>query len=423
MIQEKFLKVTQDSHFFDKHKRILVAVSGGKDSMNLLHLLYQFQTELAIEIGIAHVNHQQRIQSQEEEDYLRNWAQDHQIPFFTKQFTGKFSEKTARDFRYQFFAKVMQHEHYTALVTAHHADDQAETIFMRILRGSRLLHLPSMQAVQDFAGGQLIRPFLSFRKSELEDLFHFTDESNSSSDFLRNRIRNRYLPSLQAENPQFSQALIDLGQESQLLYQAFRDLVGQQDVTDLAYFQKQSPAVQYFLLQTYLKQFPDLQVSKSQFQEVLGILQKKANYCHSLKNGYLITKDYTHYKIEKISPKTDSQIAPLMIESGGIFHFSNYELALDTPLENPDQVFYLEHGMPVTIRLRQPGDRILMNGINKKVSRYFIDQKIPTNLRDQLPLVEQNGRIYGIFNIVASDLSKSLKNGIIKSTLSIKMKE
>lgn len=423
MIQETFLKVTQDSHFFDKHKRVLVAVSGGKDSMNLLHLLYQFQAELAIEIGIAHVNHQQRLQSQEEEDYLKNWAQEHQVPFFTKKFIGKFSEKNAREFRYQFFSQVMQDEHYTALVTAHHADDQAETIFMRILRGSRLLHLPSIQAVQDFAGGQLIRPLLSFRKAELEDLFHFTDESNASSDFLRNRIRNHYLPSLQAENPQFSQALIDLGQESQLLYQAFRDLVGQQDVTDLTYFQQQSPAVQYFLLQTYIEQFPDLQVSKPQFQEILGILQKKANYCHSLKNGYQLTKDYTHYKIEKISPKTDSQISPLMIESGGIFHFLNYEIALDSPLENPDQIFYLEQDKPVTIRLRQSGDRILINGINKKISRYFIDQKIPTNLRDQTPLVEQNRKIYGIFNIVASDLSKSLKNGIIKSTLSIKMKE
>ena len=88
-----------------------------------------------------------------------------------------------------------------------------------------------------------------------------------------------------------------------------------------------------------------------------------------------------------------------MIESGGIFHFSNYEIALDVPLENPDQVFYLEYDTPVIIRLRQPGDRILINGINKKVSRYFIDQKIPTNLRDRTPLVEQNGKIYGIVKL------------------------
>ena len=97
----------------------------------------------------------------------------------------------------------MSNYHYTALVTAHHADDQAETIFMRLLRGSRLRHLSAMQNVNAFGDGELIRPFLTYSKKELPNIFHFEDDSNRSLDFLRNRIRNRYFPMLEEENLKF----------------------------------------------------------------------------------------------------------------------------------------------------------------------------------------------------------------------------
>ncbi|HEL1584173.1 TPA: tRNA lysidine(34) synthetase TilS [Streptococcus suis] len=423
MMKEKFLKVTQAGHFFDKHDRVLIAVSGGKDSMNLLNCLYIYKSKLKINLGIAHVNHKQRLESDEEEIYLKKWANQHNIPFYSRNFVGKFSEKAARDFRYHFFAEIMEKEGFSALVTAHHADDQAETIFMRMLRGTRLIHLGAMQPVQDFASGQLIRPFLSLKKEELDTLFHFEDMSNSFDIYLRNRVRHHYIPQLEEENPKFSQALIDLGQESSLLYQAFKDLTADFDVTDLSVFHQLSPAVQYFSLQKYLENFPDLQLTKPHFEEILAILRNKANYYHPLKNGYLLQKDYRTFNIKKISPQTDSKLQSYVIESEGIFHFLDYTLSINQVLENPDQVIYLEEKFPVIIRGRRPADRILVNGIDKKVSRYFIDQKIPQFLRDITPLVEQNGKIYGIFNIIASDLSKSLKHDIMKFTLYIKRKK
>ena len=122
---------------------------------------------------------------------MREWAKEHQIPIHVAYFSGTFSETAARDFRYKFFKELMSNYHYTALVTAHHADDQAETIFMRLLRGSRLRHLSAMQTVNAFGDGELIRPFLTYSKKELPNIFHFEDDSNRSLDFLRNRIRNR----------------------------------------------------------------------------------------------------------------------------------------------------------------------------------------------------------------------------------------
>ena len=423
MMQEKFLKVAQDSHFFDKHKKVLVAVSGGKDSMNLLHLLRKNSDILDIELGIAHINHGQRDASLMEENYLRTLAEKWHLPIYVGYFTGIFSEKKARDFRYKFFKKIMEKEGYTALVTAHHAGDQAETIFMRWLRGSRLRHLTGIQPVQNFATGQLIRPLLTFKKSELEEVFYFEDESNQSKHYLRNRIRHEYLPQLQTENPQFNQALQDTAQDIKRIYQAFSDLTSDIETTNLKEFQSQTPAVQYFLLENYLEKFSDLQITKEQFREVLEILRSPNEYHHYLKNNYELIKDKESFIIQKIHPKADEEVTAFVLQCTGIFEAGSLQFSLNQPLENPTQIIYLQKDKPVLIRKRQPGDRILLNGLSKKVRRYFIDQKISQKERETAWMILQDEKIYGISNIAISDLSKHLKNDIMRDTLYIKTKE
>lgn len=105
---EKLLQMMQDKGYFNQHKKILVAVSGGADSMSLLHFLYNHQKDLDIQLGIAHINHKQRQESEHEETYLRHWAKKHQISFHYSAFSGKFSENAARNFRYEFFRRVMK---------------------------------------------------------------------------------------------------------------------------------------------------------------------------------------------------------------------------------------------------------------------------------------------------------------------------
>lgn len=422
MNKEYFLKVTREGHFFDHHKKVLIAVSGGLDSMNLLYLLYQFREELGIELGIAHVNHQQRAESKEEEDYLRQFAAELDIPFFVDYFTGTFTEKNARHFRYTFFKEIMKKEGYTALVTAHHADDQTETIFMRLLRGSRLLHVSGMVAVQPFGNGELIRPLLSFKKEELDELVYFEDASNQKDTYLRNRIRNTYIPLLAQENPRFSSTLLTIGSEIAQVYQALSDLTKEMDITNLSVFISQTPAVQAVLLERYLEQFSDLQLGKAQFEEVLSILRNKANYHHSLKNDYYLLKDYQRFSIEKIQPQTEGEVGIYVLQSGDQLQLGKFEISVDTPLKDAQQVVFVEKGTPIYLRPRKAGDRILLNGVNKKLRRYFIDEKIPQKLRESALIIEQNGKIYGIANIVLGDLSKSLKNDTIKSTLYIKSK-
>lgn len=423
-MKNKFLKVTREGHFFDKHKKVLIAVSAGKDSMALLECLQASKEELKIEIGIVHINHKQRPESDEEESYLRDFASQKHIPFYIATYKSPiFSEKKARDFRYDFFKKIMLEEGYTALVTAHHADDQAETIFMRLLRGSRLRHLSGIASVQDFGPGKLIRPFLSFNKSELTPAFYFEDASNKDYAYLRNRIRNHYLPQLSKENPQISAQLIELGRETDYLFTALRELTKDVDIKDISVFKQQSPEIQYFLLQDYIGQFPDLQLSKQQFEEVLNIIRTKANYYHHLKENYYLVKDYQKFEISKILPETDEKMAELVIKSNEIVHFGNAIFSLHQELVETDQTVLVEKDVPVRLRYRKPGDKIWLNGKHKKIRRYFIDEKVPLRDRQEAIIIEQENEILAIANMVTSDLSKSSKDGIIKAKLYIKMKE
>ena len=420
MIDQKFRKQMQEKRYFQNHRKVLVAVSGGLDSMTLFHLLYQNRAELEIELGIAHVNHKQRPESNMEEKELSNFAQQLGVKFFSSNFSGDFSEEKARRFRYRFFEEIMLTEGYTALVTAHHADDQAETVFMRLIRGARLRHLSGMTEVQPFANGELIRPLLCFHKQDFPDILHFEDESNFQNDYLRNRIRNLYLPSLEKENPRFKDSLISLGKEVEDLQTALSHLTQGLDITKLEVFERQIPEVQNFLLQEYLKRFPSLNLTKKQFAEILGILRTKANYIHPLKDGYELVKDYKHFEIRKISRRSDLKMESILLECGNPLRFGEYQFSFGSPLEGENvQAISVSRETPILLRHRKTGDFLRLKGHHKKLRRLFIDQKIPFEEREKAIIVEQNQQILAIVNIAISDLSKELKSDIMSTVLYI----
>lgn len=421
MIEKKFLKVCKDKAYFKEHRKVLLAISGGLDSMTLLNLLYEYQKELNIELILAHVNHKQRIEADQEEKQLKEIAQKLGVKILTSSFSGVFSEKSARDFRYNFFKKVMQEEECTALVTAHHADDQAETIFMRILRGSRLRYLSGMKDRQPFGSGELIRPLLEFSKTDFPTVFHFEDASNFENTYFRNRVRNQYFPLLETENPRIKQAILDLGAEIAQLQKALSHLTKDLNTTDIQTFRKQKREVQVFLLQEYLEKFPDLQLSKAQFEEILHIVNTKTNYHHYLKNKYELIQDYQTFKIQKISPKSDSKKEAILLQFEDIIELGGYCFSFGKELVGEVvQMIPVSRKTSIVLRHRQSGDRILLNGHHKKLARYFIDEKYSLQERDEAIIVEQFDDILGIAGIVTSDLSKNSKRDIMKDVLYIK---
>ena len=415
---QKLLQMMQAKGYFNRHKKILVAVSGGADSMSLLHFLYNHQKDLDIQLGIAHVNHKQRQESEHEEAYLRHWAEEHKVPFHYSAFSGKFSENAARTFRYEFFKQVMKDYDYSALVTAHHADDQAETIFMRLLRGSRLRHLTGISAIRPFGTGQIIRPFLHLTKAQLPVTFHFEDRSNTSLAYLRNRIRLSYLPTLSQENPKIKEHLCLLAEEIGLMEQALGELTKDITITDLSVFQQQSDAVQLFLLQNYLDSFPDLQLSKGQFNQLISYLRKNGSGKIPLKNGYELVKTQTSFLIRK--EEAISLSPSCLLEFGKSVEFENYTLTFSefNDVSNADTISIWSDS-PIVIRHRKEGDKIDLGSHHKKLRRLFIDNKILEKDRQKAIVGEQDGHIIFLYVAGRLYLKKRPENAILYGTVVI----
>lgn len=415
---QKLLQMMQAKGYFNQHKKILVAVSGGADSMSLLHFLYNRQKDLDIQLGIAHVNHKQRQESEHEEAYLRHWAKEHKVPFHYSAFSGKFSENAARTFRYEFFKRVMKDYDYSALVTAHHADDQAETIFMRLLRGSRLRHLTGISAIRPFGTGQVIRPFLHLTKDRLPVTFHFEDRSNTSLAYLRNRIRLSYLPTLSQENPKFKEHLCLLAEEIGLMKQALGELTKDITITDLSVFQQQSDAVQLFLLQNYLDTFPDLQLSKGQFNQLISYLRKNGSGKIPLKNGYELIKTQTSFLIRK--EEAISLSPPCLLEFGKSVEFEDYTLSFSefNDVSNADTISIWSDS-PIVIRHRKEGDKIYLGSHHKKLRRLFIDNKILEKDRQKAIIGEQDDQIIFLYVAGRLYLKKRPENAILYGTVVI----
>lgn len=404
-VYQKFLKLVCDAQYFEQHNHVLIAVSGGIDSMTLFNWLYEAKDILGIRLSVAHINHKQRSESDMEESQLRLKMRRLGVPFYTADYQGEFSEEKARDFRYHFFEMTMIEHDISALVTAHHKNDLIENFVIRQIRGSRLRHLTSMKSVQKFGTSsirlQLIRPLLSFEKAEFETVDYFEDASNAENNYLRNRVRNIYLKAFENENPKFSDhidSLIDeINKAMTVVNYSARAFCGAEKI-DLIEFDREISAMQYFILQDYISQFPLLEISKAQFYELLHIINREGQYFNAISAHYNFVKDRYHFYIEERSNTIEFETSLTPFVDG---KYGQVDL--------PDQG-------QIIIRKREPGDRVQVNGIDKKIRRYFIDNKIALKKRGN-PLIVVNNQIYGVLDVLITDLSKSLKHAKIKRTL------
>lgn len=405
----RFLKLVQQKEFFKEHRRVLVALSGGKDSMTLFNWLYTYRKELEVELFTAHVNYGLRDVADWEEEQLKQKMADLQIELEIAHYDSdeKFSEEAGRNMRYEFFRQVMADKNCTALVTAHHKGDQVETVLMREITGRRLRHLTGIPERQAFGTGELIRPLLTFSKADFDAEEYFEDVTNAGTDYLRNRVRNQYIPALTQENPQFSEAIVSMSQEITLAFSVIKDKIAEleiiKDEINLKLFLRQSRALQHFILQEYLEKFPDLQVSKAKFSELLWIIERPQQYRSELSNAYFFVKNDQYFMIvpNQPFPKKEIEIRENDPKDASF-------MRVDLPMEGE-----------IEIRKRQPGDYILINGHHKKLRKFFIEQHVPLEKRENLLILVEKD-IYAITDLTVSDLSKALKNDKMKRTLWVK---
>ena len=219
---------TLKSHnLFPENSRILVACSGGPDSMALLYLLQDIATHrhTTYKIGVAIVDHCIRPESKDEVLWLKHQVEELGLPFYSASFDvprlskeyKKSEETIGRQVRYQWLNEIAQSEGYDYISVAHHKDDQAESILAHIIRGSGLNGLTGMSVVQSEYAIPVVRPLLDVTKENLlayigtKHISYCVDSTNEDVRYQRNRIRHRIIPELEAVNPAVVDAIVRLG--------------------------------------------------------------------------------------------------------------------------------------------------------------------------------------------------------------------
>jgi tRNA(Ile)-lysidine synthase len=214
---------------FSRGDRILVGVSGGPDSVALIHTLYALRHGLGLQLYIAHLNHGLRAQATVEQSYVKALAKKLGLPLFTKTISlqkskGSLEEK-AREARFKFLIETAKKIKAQGIALGHHQDDLAETILMRLLRGTGPTGIKSILPKRKINGVTILRPLLETNRHAIKkflkgkNIKFYTDASNLNKTFLRNKIRLDLLPMLEKTyNPHIKKALVHFSQSVSLIY-------------------------------------------------------------------------------------------------------------------------------------------------------------------------------------------------------------
>ncbi|KAF1304189.1 tRNA lysidine(34) synthetase TilS [Enterococcus saccharolyticus] len=430
MLVEQVRQLIQTQQLWQANERVLVAVSTGVDSMVLLDILEQ----LSVPMGVVYVNHCLREVSYEEEAFLIAYCQDKQLPLYHTRWdepatTGV--EAAAREFRYTFFKEVLAKENYDVLVTAHHSDDQIETILMKMVREGNFFSSRGIQLTQSFGTGRLVRPLLETTKADIlaysqeRQIPFFEDETNQSLAMQRNRLRHQVIPLLKKENPQVSQHFQQWSQQMDWAQELIRE---QQQTWITQYVQKTGMQLQ-FQWSTYLKMSPaqryfflqglGVPLSEKQCQQLMKLLDEKTAQWHVDLAGWQVQKSYEQVVFRPTVTKKLPSMSERTLRIGDTCYLSDDEwigFFLKDDIKIPKKVklwseyrqeLSVEFPIECCLRKRQPGDKIaLQPHISKKISRYFIDQKIPNQQRENAWVVTDcQGIVLGLLPYVFSYLS------------------
>ncbi|MDB5055118.1 MAG: tRNA(Ile)-lysidine synthetase [Bacilli bacterium] len=428
---EKVNRIIEDEHLFEAGDSIVVAVSGGPDSVALLHVLFLLAKQWRWRLIVAHVNHQFRgAESDREAEFVANFAKKLELAFEMGtinvpqyiQESGLNGQAAARKKRYEFLQQVAVKYQARSIALAHHADDQAETVLMRLIRGTGMIGLAGISLRRTIKNMELIRPLLRIYKSEVLDhcqkhgLSYCSDSSNLHSKYVRNQIRHELIPFLEKYNPQLPQSLNRLAdvigyeddfiaQEVDAVYQKLVAAAPNSLRLPRSGFVLLHPALQRRLIKLILNY---LAPNADSFDFIItekvraAILQETPTTLKlNIGAGIVFTREYEQI-LFRINPglpasfkhRIDARDGQLELSEGlQLRHYitdCKDRAFTEFPRSNDTAYFDLEAlRFPLQVRNRKDGDRIEIYGLNgsKKVKDIFIDAKLPPRLRDHMPMV------------------------------------
>ncbi|MDW0118709.1 tRNA lysidine(34) synthetase TilS [Sporosarcina thermotolerans] len=423
VFQRKILDFIERENLLRPGQRVLVACSGGIDSVALLVFAAETFKNLQVDVAGIHVDHMLRgEESAEDGRFVKGLCEDLGIPFFGGHVPvpailnekGGNVQDICRSGRYAFFSEVMKKEGYDCLTTAHHAEDQLETVLMQLSKGS----VPTGISIKrEMDGGTVIRPFLPVMKEELlaylkeRDKQFREDPSNESDAYLRNRLRHHVAPIILSENPAAAVNAVkmtaDLQQDEALLAnlanERFNSIVSFTEdgypTFDTNMFADMHTALQKRfipLLLNYL--YAGESISVEYNSALLDQLHHHLSVSHGnstidLPRGFRFVREYDKVSIMKAGKDHFSERC--ILPKGEWVRWGNMLLSWDD-VDRVDkgacEYRYFDmpdHDLPLYLRSRKDGDRILLPGMDheKRLSRLFIDEKIGVEKRLKLPIV------------------------------------
>ena len=415
---------------WNKEDKIAIALSGGVDSIVLFHLLVTEYKDSYKELVVFHINHGLREESYEEAEFVEKFVKDFDVKFYKEELnmsdlerdSHTSEEMLARELRYQAFNKMAKLEGVTKLLTAHHKNDQVENILMRLLTGRSIDHSLAICEEIEMAGLTIYRPLLNSLKAELEEyareknLHYYIDATNFDTDYTRNNIRHNIVPLLNDINSGSFDNLINFANYYQNINNNLKKAIlsnkdnyifsRDEDKISLVKdkFLELNEEEMYFLLKDLITD--ELGVfdikQKAIFDVVSSLKKNSGNKSYDLKNNLKIISQYETLYIHKIEKKCYNDKIEIIIDKiyeNSVYEFYQNKFIISTDAKD-SEIGFNKSELPLHITTKKEGDRVRRGEINKKLSRIFIDEKVPKELRDTLPVIRNNkGEVLGVLGI------------------------
>src|ERR1041385_144442 len=409
----------------EREESIIVAVSGGLDSIVLLDAFEEIKKEIKLHIAVAHFNHELREKdSDEDEAFVRAAAKERGLECYVEHAnTASVAEskklsiqETARDLRYTFLNKLRSSLGYQKIATVHHADDNAETVLFNIFRGAGVHGLSGIPAFRKDIS--LIRPFLFATREQIEEyaktksLLYREDSTNIKNEYTRNFLRNSVIPLIHENiNPNLTATLRRTAELFEQLEQYLKDEAmkvlleviirrsSKEIVLDMNKFHMQPVFLQEHLLLHIAKDFTKVEIDFTSVKTMLKISHAETGTSCSISKDTVFYRNRDHL-IFKHVPNTNPFL--YRITPNKMFEFESFQFnsapVVKASLSDDPCVEYVDAaslGKELILRSWNEGDWFVPLGMNekKKLSDFFIDQKIPLFEKQIIPILMSDGDI------------------------------
>lgn len=389
---------------------VVAGISGGPDSMALLHMLVRLKSALDIQVVCAHVNHNVRKESAEELVFVKNYCRNNGIVFESmviEDYGDDNFHNEAHSIRYNYFGQMVKKYGAKYLFTAHHGDDLMETILMRITRGSTLRGYSGFSKVVKKDNYTIVRPFINVTKDEIlaynkaNKLKYVIDASNDKDVYTRNRFRKYIIPQFKREDSKvhdkfykFSQTLLEYNDYIEQQVNKQMKKVYAHGILNIEEFLKLERVIGMKIIYHMLENTyqDDLMLISDKHAEIIYdlIKSKKTNSQVHLPNNIAAVKTYNSLVLEKIIGANDAyeiELDKYMSLPNG----KNIEIVEKTKSDNNNvcRLNSNEIKLPLYVRSRHDGDKMTVKGMlgRKKINDIFIDNKVNPKDRDLWPIL------------------------------------